>query len=197
MGWSDFIDTSEEPLITVLMHEKGGFLSSLLGGEPKKITTIGMSDKRSFLCEEEKNCLRFISSKLPITTIEYIKKKLSIWVWIALALIAIISWSMAYIIWSYLKMIMILLPIVLFVIAYILRQRWQITTVIGNSLVILKSRKDIANANTFIRIIHQKTEMAERGFSQSPSELKTKRVIKYTVIAGVLMIALFIFPIFF
>ncbi len=75
MGWEEFLDNNEK-VVATFHHRK------------KKLTTvIGMTEKRSFVYQKKKTTReRFLSSKYPITTCEYMFRKLSIIHWIVICI---------------------------------------------------------------------------------------------------------------
>ena len=80
MGLEDYFDVTEEQVIASYHHEQ------------KKLTTIlGMTEKRAFLWQRKKSYERFISSKLPITTIEYQQKSIPPIIFILIGLFFILG----------------------------------------------------------------------------------------------------------
>ncbi|MHA1273475.1 MAG: hypothetical protein ACTSQP_14465 [Promethearchaeota archaeon] len=183
MGIEDYIDFSKEHVITVFEHSK------------KRLkTVIGMTNKRSFMWQSYKRYEKFVSSKLPITTINFEQKAISpiVWVIAGLFLIMGISFSIFSI---YMAAPLILLAIFIIIIASIFGGRAQITTYIGGTMVYLTERGKFHGLPAFIKEIHQHLDMAKSGFTPSDSmfNINPKRrrailiVVVFLIIIGIMV----------
>ncbi|MHA1294586.1 MAG: hypothetical protein ACTSQJ_18245 [Promethearchaeota archaeon] len=132
-GWEDFIEPYDEKIKATFYHK-----------EKRLKTVIGMTENRSFLYKHKKTEKSFLSSKSPITTIEYYEKKLNPIFWI-ISIALLIAFGIG---------------IIGLIICYYFRKYAIVQTYIGNEYVMLRIRHSVEKIVEFIRIVHSPAQVA-------------------------------------